>query len=152
MEGKRKVHKTYETSHLIREAGKRAGSSFQVETGNTYPAAQMSKNRARKGRGWELPGPDWQLQSASSSPAWQGDRHSRGCDGPPSASGGCRSNLAGKMGDPSRGCRRFDEMQQLCENICTNQVEWRAPELLPGAGTWGQASREEFPAPLPQCW
>lgn len=154
----------------------------------------MSKNRARKGRGWELPGPDWQLQSASSSPAWQGDRRSRGCDGPPCASGGCRSNLAGKTREPSRGCWRFDKKQQLCEEICTNQesgnvdavmdtaqtwggtAAWQhlllsllhlhpsslhtllcgascapreSPELLLSAGTRGQASREDFPSPLP---
>lgn len=113
-----KFTKLYESSHLIQGCWQ---ESWELETGHTYPASQMSKNRARKGRGWELPGPDWQLQSASSSPAWQGDRHSRGCDGPPCASGGCRSNLAGKSGEPSRGCWRFDKKQQLCEEICTNK-------------------------------
>jgi len=56
----------------------------------------MRKNRARKGRELELPEPDSQLQSASSSPAWQGDTHSKGYNGQPCASGVCILNLEGK--------------------------------------------------------
>lgn len=77
--------------------------------GNTYLAAKMRKNRARIGRELELQGPDSQLQSASSSPTWQGDRHSKGCNGQPCASGVCILNLEGKKGE-SR-----DIKQQLCE-------------------------------------
>lgn len=82
----------------------------------------MRKNRARKGRELELQGPDSQLQSASSSPAWQGDMHSKGYNGQPCASGVYILNLEGKKGEPRRGCWRLDKKQQFCEEIYTNQV------------------------------
>lgn len=71
-----------------------------METGNTYLAAKMRKNRAKKGRELELQGPDSQPQNASSSLAWQGDMHSKGYNGQPCASGVCILNLEGKKGQP----------------------------------------------------
>lgn len=93
-----------------------------MEKGDTYLAAKTRKRRARKGRESELQGPDSQLQSASSSPAWQGDKHSTGCNGQPCASGACILNLEGKKGEPRRGCWRLDKNQQFYENIYTKQV------------------------------
>lgn len=112
METRRKVHEASETSHVI-QVSWQAGSSFCMGTGSTYLAAKRRKNRARKGRESEQQGPDSQLQSASSSPAWQADMHSKGCNGQPCASGVCILNLEGKKGEPRRSCeRRLDKKQQ----------------------------------------
>lgn len=91
--------------------------------GNTYLAAKMSKNRARTGRELELQGPDSQLQSASSSLAWQGDMHSKGCNGQPCASGVCILNLEGKK-EESR-----DKKQQFCEIYTDKETDrwWIQP-------------------------
>lgn len=93
-----------------------------MEKGDTYLAAKTRKRRAKKGRESELQGPDSQLRSASSSPAWQGDKHSKGCNGQPCASGACILNLEGKKRAPRRGCWRLDKNQQFYEDIYTKQV------------------------------
>lgn len=93
-----------------------------MEKGDTYLAAKTRKRRAKKGRESELQGPDSQLRSASSSPAWQGDKHSKGCNGQPCASGACILNLEGKKRAPRRGCWRLDKNQQFYEDIYTEQV------------------------------
>lgn len=101
----------------------------------------MRKNRARKGRELELQGPDSQLQSASSSPAWQADMHSKGYNGQPCASGVCILNLEGKKGEAGeeliKAAILWADLQQS-NNWKSGYQWWIQPKYGRGTAAWQQ--------------
>lgn len=116
----------------------------------------MRKNRARKGRELELQGPDSQPQSASSSPAWQADMHSKGYNGQPCASGVCILNLEGKKGEAgeeliksSNSVSRSTAIKQLkiwIPMVDTAQI-WKGYSCVTAACSYGCCT----PSPRPQA-